>query len=158
MQSTLPCHSRARRPAPWPGALDRRGQNKKKQRIPLTGSHLLPRPEKIARVSKHSSPFHRTIAHGRCCALRASPCLGRLGDRQIQIHRDGLPIRPPIARPRACFHPPIAQRLEARVARILLGSVVHRGTIHRYTTYRHATTPITSQSGLRAGGASSLER
>ncbi len=93
---------------PWPWALDRGGQNKKKQRIRLTGSHLLPRPEKITRVSKPSSPFHRTLAHGGCCALAAARCLGHSGNPQLQIHADRLPIRPAIARPRVCFHPPIA--------------------------------------------------
>ncbi len=47
-------------------------------------------------------------------------CLGRSGDRQIQTHRDGLPIRPPIARQSVCFHPPLAYVLSiaAYVARL----------------------------------------
>jgi len=83
-------------------------KTEKNRRNPLTGSHWLPCPEKIARARKPSSPFHRTLARGRCCVLQASRCHSRFCDRQIQIHRGGFPIRPRIAQSWVSFHQPVA--------------------------------------------------
>jgi len=86
----------------WPGAQNRGGPKRKK-----TGGIL-----SLALICYHArrrSPFHRTPARGRCCVLQASRCLSRSGDRQIQIHRDGLPIRAKIARSWVSFHQPVAQ-------------------------------------------------
>ena len=124
-------------------------KTEKNQRNPLTGSHLLPCPEKIARASKPRSPFHRTLARGRCCVPRASRCLGRSGDRQIQIHRDGLPIRPTIARSRVCFHPQVAlARAGDKSSSRLSGAVERRHCVASNVSPRNVI--MNSMSQFRA--------
>ncbi len=56
------------------------GKTEKNQRITTTGSHLLPFPEKIARVSKPSSPLH----------LRAAAVCTGLGSHQPGAREYGI--------------------------------------------------------------------